>query len=142
MNSFPCSVPLGALKDDVMRLEYHQDASGIDMAALQGSMPKWLKDSPAIRMALNDVPDAQSVMVNRLKAGVEVPVHTDAENGVRWHLPIVTNPGAMWWDEISGQTHMEAGFWWGPVPYTIPHKVLNRGATDRIHLVVDIAKES
>lgn len=56
----------------------------------------------------------------------------------RYHLPIRTNYQAMYWDEIHGDIQMKRGIWYGPIPYMVYHQTINRGDTDRWHLVVDI----
>ena len=125
-------------------LLFKRDASGIDMAALQGEIPKWLS-SHSISAAVREIEQltgrvAKGVMVNRLDPGISVPIHTDPDTGwLRYHLPLFTNPHAMWWDEDEGLLHMESGWWWGPVPYTKRHHVVNNGNTARYHLVVDVS---
>jgi hypothetical protein len=141
VKSFISHVPRGALLDEVRNLSFSKDSSGIEMASLQGKVPTWLKKSPAIQMAAAEIGKAKAVMVNRLPAHTVVPMHTDAEGGERYHLPVLTNEGALWMDVDNGYVHMLEGFWWGPVPYTIPHQVVNRGGTERIHIIVDCEAE-
>jgi hypothetical protein len=71
---------------------------------------------------------------------------TDREHGVddgklvRLHLPIVTNSSARVsvWDEHNRECHMHMrpGIWYY-LDVRRPHRVINAGQTDRLHLVVD-----
>jgi hypothetical protein len=82
------------------------------------------------------------VMINRLEPGGKLSAHRDGPpDDDRWHLPITTNPKAVWWDEYNSTFHMELGHWYGPVPYCgVLHAVANNGDTERTHLVVDFEK--
>lgn len=137
MNSVRSEADIRAIRREVDALSFTYDHSGMSMASLQGQMPTWLQSAPAIAHAVMELPAVKAVMVNRLPAGTEVPMHTDAEGGARWHLPIQTNPDALWEDALNGKVHFAEGFWWGPVPYAVPHRVTNHGTTERIHLIVD-----
>jgi hypothetical protein len=76
---------------------------------------------------------------------------TDREHGlddgqlVRLHLPILTNPGATVgiWDEDNreARVHLRAGAWYY-LDVRRPHRVLNAGTSDRLHLVVDCRASS
>jgi hypothetical protein len=100
----------------------------------------WLDRLPAFRAALArfECP-LRSVRLMRLTAGSTIKEHVDdldAEVGhLRLHVPVTTNsevdfrlggrrvemaPGSVWYLRLSD-----------------PHKVANRGATDRVHLVID-----
>lgn len=143
MRTLPCSVDLDALAACVSGLQYTQDSTGIEMSHPQAKgKPGWLGRFPILQDAVADLEAqtraAKAVMVNRLGPGVRVPLHKDAEGGERWHLPIVTNPRAYWWDARDADVHMEAGKWWGPVPWEVNHSVSNLGDTPRIHLIVDL----
>lgn len=123
-------------------LKFNRDQSGMDMASLQGGLPKWLKDH-TLMSAVREIEAlsggaAQAVMINRLDPGITVAKHKDQYTGWRrYHLPLVTNVEAWWWDETNGTVFMDYGYWWGPVPYNELHQVSNGGNTARIHLVVD-----
>lgn len=125
-------------------LKYNRDSSGIDMVALQGEFPKWLKDHTLLS-AVREIEQlsggaAQAVMINKLLPGKIVQPHTDEATGWRrYHLPLLTNAEAWWWDEEGGTVYMDYGYWWGPVNTSIMHQVGNGGNTDRIHLVVDVS---
>jgi len=76
----------------------------------------------------------------RLTPGSMLKEHTDHENteddGVlRIHIPVVTNPDVVFL--LNGtRVAMEAGSAWY-LRLRDPHSVANRGATDRVHLLVD-----
>jgi len=76
----------------------------------------------------------------RLKVGSVIKEHRDYELGfedgeVRLHIPVITNPGV---EFVLNQVRVvmnEGECWYLNVNQ--PHRVANRGATDRIHLVID-----
>ncbi|MGH6925905.1 MAG: aspartyl/asparaginyl beta-hydroxylase domain-containing protein [Propylenella sp.] len=84
--------------------------------------------------------ELRSVRLMRLTPGSVIKEHRDydldAESGsVRIHIPITTNPGV----EITlngTRVVMEPGSVWY-LRLSDPHRVANRGATDRVHMVVD-----
>lgn len=83
----------------------------------------------------------RQVIVNKITAGNSLGVHADGPpQDLRFHLPIVTAPGCYWWDEVTNRfTHMTAGNWWGPVPYSgVKHSMVNDSSQERIHVVVDL----
>jgi Aspartyl/Asparaginyl beta-hydroxylase len=56
----------------------------------------------------------------------------------RFHLPILTNPNAIFTNDHGVEEHMESQFIY-LLNITDPHAVYNRGETDRIHMLLDIA---
>jgi hypothetical protein len=84
--------------------------------------------------------DLQAVRFMRLKAGSAIREHRDynlsLEDGeVRLHIPVTTNPDVEF--VLAGQRIiMEPGEVWYH-NFNLPHSVVNKGATDRIHLVLD-----
>jgi ribosomal protein S18 acetylase RimI-like enzyme len=82
----------------------------------------------------------QAVRFLRLKSGSLIKEHRDHELGfedgeVRLHIPVITNPGV---EFVLNQVRVimnEGECWYLNVNQ--PHRVANRGATDRIHLVID-----
>jgi hypothetical protein len=84
--------------------------------------------------------DLQSVRLMRLSPGSVIKEHRDhdldADGGaVRFHIPVATNPDVVF--ELNGsRVAMEAGSVWY-LRLSDPHRVANRGATDRVHLVID-----
>lgn len=80
------------------------------------------------------------VRLMRLSPGSIIKEHDDldldAESGVaRIHIPITTNPSVEF--ELNRvRVVMEPGIAWY-LRLSDPHRVANRGATDRVHLVAD-----
>ena len=78
-----------------------------------------------------------AVLFTRTERGVDVHEHIDqdAVGDPRWHLPIYTLETLFIEDGIVHS--MREGFWYGPIRYWLPHSVINNGAGERVHLVVD-----
>jgi hypothetical protein len=82
----------------------------------------------------------QAVRLMRLTAGSIIKEHADHdlcfEQGcVRIHIPIATNEGVIF--ELNRRrVILEAGSCWY-LRLSDPHSVVNRGDTDRIHMVID-----
>ena len=82
----------------------------------------------------------RSVRVLKLSAGSVIREHVDAELGwehgeVRLHVPIITNPEVEFYIEDRRITMKEGECWY--LDLGRPHRVQNRGTTDRLHLVID-----
>lgn len=146
MNAFQSRQDIAKLIEEVERLKFHLDGSGVYMAtkASPGIIPE-IRMSTILMSAINEISLTNNknplhVMVNKIPAGITAPVHTDTVLGdpIRWHLPLLTNEGCFWWDEINNLLQMKPGVWYGPVPYKSRHTVGNFGTTERIHLVVDL----
>jgi hypothetical protein len=82
----------------------------------------------------------EAVRLLRLAAGSSIREHKDYDLGyddgeIRLHIPILTNPDV---EFILGgeRVEMRPGECWY-MDFNLPHSVVNNGATDRIHLVVD-----
>lgn len=87
--------------------------------------------------------DVISARLLNLGAGAEIKPHTDhnlgyEDNQFRLHIPITTNEGVQFL--LDGkQLPMRVGqCWYTNVNYI--HSVKNTGTTDRIHLVLDLAR--
>jgi aspartyl/asparaginyl beta-hydroxylase (cupin superfamily) len=82
----------------------------------------------------------QAVRFMRLKAGSSIKEHRDYQLGyedgeIRVHIPVVTNPEVEF--VLNGvRINMKEGECWY-LNFNLPHRVANRGTSDRIHLVVD-----
>lgn len=81
-----------------------------------------------------------SVRFLNLKAGAIIKQHRDNElafekGEARLHFPIITNPNVEFYIENERIIMHEGDSWY--MNANLPHKVLNNGDTDRIHLVVD-----
>ena len=106
------------------------------------------QDTPAMRAApyLREVVEAipgpkHSVRLSVLPPGGSIARHDDVvlslEHGlVRLHAPIQTGPEVEF--EVGGErVQMAPGdLWYGD--FTLPHAVENRGAEDRVHLLVEV----
>lgn len=82
----------------------------------------------------------QAVRFLRLKAGSIIKEHRDHELGfedgeVRLHIPVRTNDQVFFLLERKRVVMREGECWYNNL--SLPHAVENRGATDRIHLVID-----
>lgn len=82
----------------------------------------------------------KSVRFLRLKAGSVIKEHSDPDLGfedgeVRLHIPVITNQDVEFVLAGNPVVMREGECWYLNVRQ--PHRVANRGATDRIHLVVD-----
>lgn len=151
MIKLPARIDLAGLAEEIVALEYWLDGSGAEMSITQsGGIPQFV--GPLVRAAILDIVKYRElppkhIMINKLKPGVEVPVHTDTvaagnyktAHVSRWHLPIVTNEQCYWWDEeLAREIHLEYGYWHGPIKHWMKHSVKNLGTTERVHLVVDL----
>jgi hypothetical protein len=82
----------------------------------------------------------RAVRLMRLAPGSVIKEHVDQfldiEDGtVRLHIPVITNPDVDF--RINGsRIEMAPGTAWY-IGVGNPHSVVNRGATDRVHLVID-----
>jgi hypothetical protein len=82
----------------------------------------------------------QAVRLMRLTAGSIIKEHSDHdlsfEDGVvRIHVPVVTNAAVEFYLNRE-RVVLEAGSSWY-LRLSDPHSVVNRGASDRVHLVID-----
>jgi hypothetical protein len=82
----------------------------------------------------------QSVRLMKLTPGSAINVHVDHElaperGTVRLHIPVATNPDVDF--QLNGtRVEMREGECWY-LRLSDPHAVVNRGVTDRVHLVLD-----
>lgn len=96
---------------------------------------------PYVREVLAAFPcPQQAVRFMRLKAGSAIREHRDLELGfedgeVRLHIPVRTNPDLHFILDGRRVIMGEGECWYNNL--SLPHSVENRGATDRIHLVID-----
>lgn len=140
---------MDALFADCMQLSYKLDGADVHMANVQsGGIPPHILTYRHINAAIAEIcqikdRDPVHVMVNIVEPGIIVPKHTDTvlHSPERWHLPVKTSKDAFWWDEAEGFTNLPLGYWCGPMPYRILHRIGNLGTEPRVHLVVDIKKQ-
>ena len=87
----------------------------------------------------------QAVRLMRLAPGALIKEHSDfdlsfEQGSVRLHIPIVTNPDVEFL--LNGaRVILEAGSAWY-LRLSDPHSVANRGASERVHLVIDATADS
>lgn len=112
-----------------------------DPAATEFEDMPLLSRCPNIRAALAHLEcPLLAVRLMRLTPGSEIKEHhdhdLDAEQGtVRLHLPITTNDGVRF--EVNRRpVALEPGSLWY-LRLSDPHRVANRGTTDRVHVVID-----
>ncbi|MDR7116932.1 aspartyl/asparaginyl beta-hydroxylase domain-containing protein [Caulobacter sp. BE254] len=85
--------------------------------------------------------EVRGVRLMKLTPGSIIKEHTDLDLGVengaaRIHVPVTTNPGVEF--RLNGATvEMRAGEAWY-LRLADPHSVANRGAEDRVHMVLDL----
>ena len=85
--------------------------------------------------------EVRAVRLLRLTPGSVLLEHTDHEytdddGTMRVHIPVVTNPDVVFL--LNGtRVAMEAGTAW-VLRLADPHSVANNGATDRVHMLVDL----
>jgi mannose-6-phosphate isomerase-like protein (cupin superfamily) len=82
----------------------------------------------------------RSVRILLLAAGSVIREHRDddlrfEEGEARFHIPLATNPGVEFYVD-NERVIMEPGECWY-LDLSRPHRVQNRGALDRLHLVID-----
>lgn len=137
----------------------HRDSEMIYLRRQPGSRPRDVlhqlasvatrHHQGALAVAIDDVcamtvgRPARAMLV-RLRPGGVIAEHTDegiyAEATVRFHVPLVTNPGA--WLTVDGERyHLPAGHVFAFDKHR-PHSGGNDGDTPRSHLIIDIMPES
>src|SRR5580704_637974 len=82
----------------------------------------------------------RAVRLMRLTPGSIIKEHTDLqlsfeEGTVRIHVPVVTNAGVEFYLNRS-RVALDAGSSWY-LRLSDPHSVVNRGSSDRVHMVID-----
>lgn len=88
--------------------------------------------------------EVRGVRLLRLTPGSMIKEHTDHEytgddGTVRIHIPVVTNPDVVFL--LNGtRVVMDAGSAW-VLRLNDPHSVANNGATDRVHMLVDLTMD-
>jgi hypothetical protein len=136
--------------------EYEGDWSGVSLRSVGGA-PGAIYPDPTTDAAFADTPvlgrcpsfqavlaqfhcPLRSVRLLRLGGGSRIREHRDYKLGyedgeVRIHIPVTTNPEVDFFVNAR-KLRMEVGESWY-INFNLPHRVVNRGSTPRIHLVVD-----
>lgn len=100
-----------------------------------------LEHCPAVRSLLNNLQcERLSARLLNLQAGAVIREHTDKElyfekGEVRLHFPIVTNPFVEFYLDNERLQMQEGECWY--INANLPHRLANKGNSDRLHLVVD-----
>jgi hypothetical protein len=86
----------------------------------------------------------QSAILINLPAGKSIPTHVDNapffKRFHRLHIPLITNKDCLF--TVGSETrHLQQGEIWEIDNDNQPHSVVNRGSTDRIHLLIDFFRE-
>lgn len=128
--------PLGTAGQHPIRMIYS------DPAATQFEDTPFLAPCPYFReVAFAFGPEPRATRLMRLAPGSTIKEHTDgdlaAETGMaRIHVPVVTSPDVEF--EVNRRrVDMAPGEAWY-LRLSDPHRVANRGTTDRVHLVIDL----
>jgi hypothetical protein len=82
------------------------------------------------------------ITVHNVMPGGKIARHSDNGNYFkfyhRFHLPILTNPKSIFTNDHGMEEHMESQYVY-LLNISDPHSVYNKGETDRIHMLLDIA---
>ncbi len=129
----PLRAPRGAVHP-ILRITSHPGCDEWDDT-------EFLTQCPAIAAALARFHcDIGAARLMRLSAGSSILEHSDADlcaafGTTRLHIPIQTNPDVDF--RLAGRrVDMAEGECWY-LQLSEPHSVVNGGATDRVHLVID-----
>ncbi len=129
------ALPLRSLEGQVQNIYTNtQDPEAFRDTALLQACPYFQKVLATIECPLT------SVRLMRLAAGSRIKEHVDPGDGyeygeLRLHIPITTNPQVAFFLDRQ-RIDMRPGECWY-LNFSLPHSVENRGANDRIHLVID-----
>lgn len=128
----PLRIPKGA-DHPILQIAAHPDTICVDAPVLDAL--------PGFRSALAsfDCP-LRGARLMRLTAGSSILEHRDpaldaAQGSVRLHVPIVTNAEVCFWLNDQRVAMMPGETWY--LRLSDPHRVDNRGTSDRVHLVID-----
>ncbi|HEY3739418.1 MAG TPA: aspartyl/asparaginyl beta-hydroxylase domain-containing protein [Bryobacteraceae bacterium] len=100
-----------------------------------------LEHCPYIASILNELEfPKRAVRLLRLESGAIIKEHSDSqlsveEGDVRLHIPVETNEFVEFYVQDERIIMNEGELWY--LNLSLPHRVENRGANDRFHLVID-----
>jgi hypothetical protein len=157
----PLQADLQAIMDESWAAHFNKgyfegDWSGVALRSLEGD-PARLYPDPHAGGEVSDTPiltacpnvrrvlesfkcPVESARLLRLGPGSVIREHRDFEIGrdngqVRLHIPVLTNDQVRFY--LDGRLiKMQEGECWY-LDFSLPHRVENRGSSDRIHLVID-----
>jgi hypothetical protein len=136
--------------------DYTGSWSAIPLRSVKGSLSNIFPDAdvidfedtilmqqcPYIKSVVETLPCPKtSVRLMKLDAGAEIKEHRDRElsfehGAGRIHIPITTNADVEFYLGGDRLTLLPATCWY--MNFNLPHRIANRGATHRTHLVIDI----
>lgn len=100
-----------------------------------------LERCPSVRSLLDSLQcEKLSARLLNLQAGAIIKEHTDKElyfekGEARLHFPIITNPFVAFYLDNERLQMQEGDCWY--INANLPHRLANKGSSNRIHLVVD-----
>jgi quercetin dioxygenase-like cupin family protein len=100
-----------------------------------------LERCPSVRSLLDSLQcEKLSARLLNLQAGSVIKEHTDKElyfekGEARLHFPIITNPFVEFYLDNERLQMQEGDCWY--INANLPHRLANKGSSNRIHLVVD-----
>jgi quercetin dioxygenase-like cupin family protein len=100
-----------------------------------------LERCPSVRALLDSLQcEKLSARLLNLQAGAVIKEHTDKElyfekGEARLHFPIITNPFVEFYLDNERLQMQEGDCWY--INANLPHRLANKGSSNRIHLVVD-----
>ncbi|HEX6427466.1 MAG TPA: aspartyl/asparaginyl beta-hydroxylase domain-containing protein [Niastella sp.] len=100
-----------------------------------------LEHCPSVRLLLDSLQcEKLSARLLNLQAGAVIKEHTDKElyfekGEARLHFPIITNPFVEFYLDNERLQMQEGDCWY--INANLPHRLANKGSSNRIHLVVD-----
>jgi quercetin dioxygenase-like cupin family protein len=100
-----------------------------------------LEHCPTVRALLNSLQcEKLSARLLNLQPGAVIKEHTDKElyfekGEARLHFPVVTNPFVEFYLDNERLLMQEGECWY--INANLPHRLANKGGSNRIHLVVD-----
>jgi hypothetical protein len=135
---------------------FEGDWSGVALRSVGGAASQLLPD-PARRLPYDDTPlldrcryfkevtrafecPLEAVRLLRLGAGSRIREHSDFDLGLRYgtvrvHVPVKTNPAVDFFLGGERVVMAEGETWY--LDFSLPHRIENGGASDRVHLVLD-----
>lgn len=101
----------------------------------------WMQQFPSVKQLSDFLPcEKMAIRLLNLRPGALIKEHTDKElcfekGEARLHFPIFTNAFTEFILDNKALTMREGECWY--INANLPHRLANRGDTDRIHLVID-----
>lgn len=127
--------------DDLPVNDTHELTGWASMKRLLARAQRAIMAEPTARQYLSGV--MGRAMLSRLDAGSTIFWHDDNgpyhERHVRFHVPLVTNPGCLMYSGPELPVHMEVGTLWY-FNNRVRHSAANWGAHMRVHLIFEMRR--